>query len=394
MEIYGGTLGELLCRKADQGVRVKVMVWSEMSSGEFVGDKGMMNTHDMETYKYFKDPANYASNNKNKVICALAPRQLHEVKELTDTFQQKFAGSMYTHHQKSVVCDAPDPCAHDGRRKLVAYVGGLDLTGGRYDTPEHNIFKTLKTDHNEDFRNSNAKSTPPTTGPREPWHDIHARVEGPIARDVLENFVERWVRQGEGMPPLVDDNFCRQINPQAVSVCDDPSKEWNVQLFRSITSDSADLKIEGRERLVLTSKKGRLVEQSITQAYIQMIRHAKNFIYIENQYFMGSAFQWAEDFNVLCNHTIPVEITAKIKDKMFAGERFTAYIVIPMWPEGDPTSAPMQAILYWQFRTMQMMYKEVGKALREANVPPHLGQHPTDWLMFLCPGTRVVPDEQ
>jgi len=394
VEIYGGTLGELLCKKADQGVRVKVMVWSEMSSGEFVGDKGMMNTHDMETYKYFKDPANYASNNKNKVICALAPRQLHEVKELTDTFQQKFAGSMYTHHQKSVVCDAPDPCAHDGRRKLVAYVGGLDLTGGRYDTPEHNIFKTLKTDHNEDFRNSNAKSTPPTTGPREPWHDIHARVEGPIARDVLENFVERWVRQGEGMPPLVDDNFCRQINPQAVSVCDDPSKEWNVQLFRSITSDSADLKIEGRERLVLTSKKGRLVEQSITQAYIQMIRHAKNFIYIENQYFMGSAFQWAEDFNVLCNHTIPVEITAKIKDKMFAGERFTAYIVIPMWPEGDPTSAPMQAILYWQFRTMQMMYKEVGKALREANVPPHLGQHPTDWLMFLCPGTRVVPDEQ
>jgi phospholipase D1/2 len=97
---------------------------------------------------------------------------------------------------------------------------------------------------------------------------------------------------------------------------------------------------------------------------------------------------------VLCNHTIPVEITSKIKDKMFAGERFTAYIVIPMWPEGDPTSAPMQAILYWQFRTMQMMYKEVGRALREANVPPHLGQHPTDWLMFLCPGTRVVPDPQ
>jgi len=273
-------------------------------------------------------------------------------------------------------------------------VGGLDLTGGRFDTPEHHIFKTLKTDHNDDFRNSNAKSTPETTGPREPWHDIHCRVEGPIARDVLENFVERWVRQGEGMPPLVDDNFCRQINPQAVSVCDDPSKEWNVQLFRSITSDSADLKIEGRERLVLTSKKGRLVEQSITQAYIQMIRHAKNFIYIENQYFMGSAFQWVEDFNVLCNHTIPVEITSKIKDKMFAGERFTAYIVIPMWPEGDPTSAPMQAILHWQFRTMQMMYKEVGRALREASVPPHLGQHPTDWLMFLCPGTRVVPDPQ
>ena len=40
----------------------------------------------------------------------------------------------------------------DGRRKLVAYVGGLDLTGGRYDTPDHPLFETLKTDHNGDFR--------------------------------------------------------------------------------------------------------------------------------------------------------------------------------------------------------------------------------------------------
>jgi len=388
VDIYGGTLGELLCRKADQGVEVKVMIWSEKSSGEVIGDKGMMGTHDMETYKYFKDKSRYSGT--NMVVCALAPRMLAEVKEFTDTLQQQFAGSMYTHHQKSVVCDAPDPGAIDGRRKLIAYVGGLDLTGGRFDNPEHNLFSTLKTDHFGDFRNSNAKSTPPEVGPREPWHDIHSRVEGPIARDVLENFIERWSRQGEGMPPLINDLFCQRINPMAVAVLEDPSREWNVQLFRSITSDSAVLNTEGRERLVLTSKKGRLVEQSITQAYVQMIRNAKNFIYIENQYFMGSAFQWISDYNVLCNHTIPVEITAKITNKMHQGERFTAYIVIPMWPEGDPTSAPMQAILYWQTRTMEMMYKEVGKALREANVPPHLGQHPTDWLVFLCPGTREL----
>merc|ERR1712179_485685 len=49
-----------------------------------------------------------------------------------------------------------------------------------------------------------------------------------------------------------------------------------------------------------------------------------------------------------------------------------------------------QAILYWQTRTIEMMYMEVGKALREASVPPHLGQHPTDWLLFLCPGKREL----
>lgn len=35
----------------------------------------------------------------------------------------------------------------------------------------------------------------PTTGcPREPWHDLHCRIEGPAAYDVLQNFEERWLR--------------------------------------------------------------------------------------------------------------------------------------------------------------------------------------------------------
>ena len=61
-----------------------------------------------------------------------------------------------------------------------------------------------------------------------------------------------------------------------------------------------------------------------------------------------------------------------------------------MWPEGDPCSAPMQAILHWQTNTMRMMYREVGRALRDANLPPELGQDPTDWLIFLCPAKREL----
>jgi phospholipase D1/2 len=40
-----------------------------------------------------------------------------------------------------------------------------------------------------------------------------------------------------------------------------------------------------------------------------------------------------------------------------AGEPFRVYIVIPMFPEGIPTSGSVQAILYYQARTRQMMYK-------------------------------------
>lgn len=40
-----------------------------------------------------------------------------------------------------------------------------------------------------------------------------------------------------------------------------------------------------------------------------------------------------------------------------AGEPFRVYIVIPMFPEGVPTSGSVQAILYYQAKTRQMMYK-------------------------------------
>jgi uncharacterized membrane protein len=40
-----------------------------------------------------------------------------------------------------------------------------------------------------------------------------------------------------------------------------------------------------------------------------------------------------------------------------AGEPFRVYVVIPMFPEGVPTSGSVQAILYYQAKTRQMMYK-------------------------------------
>lgn len=43
-----------------------------------------------------------------------------------------------------------------------------------------------------------------------------------------------------------------------------------------------------------------------------------------------------------------MEIALKIAEKIKANERFTAYVVIPMWPEGVPTGAATQRILFWQ----------------------------------------------
>lgn len=51
---YGDTnVGELLKRKAGEGVRVLVMTWNEKSNDGGLLD-GMMGTHDEDTFNYFK----------------------------------------------------------------------------------------------------------------------------------------------------------------------------------------------------------------------------------------------------------------------------------------------------------------------------------------------------
>ena len=59
-------------------------------------------------------------------------------------------GTLFTHHQKCVLVDTQ---AYGNNRKITAFLGGLDLCDGRYDTPEHRLFRDLDTVFKEDFHN-------------------------------------------------------------------------------------------------------------------------------------------------------------------------------------------------------------------------------------------------
>ena len=107
---------------------------------------------------------------------------------------------------------------------------------------------------------------------------------------------------------------------------------------------------------------------------------------MENQYFLGSAYAWIEDSNTSTRHLVPQEITQKIVAKIRVGEMFRAYIVIPMWPEGDPASDAIQEILRWQFCTMHSMYHDIGEVIEEVNA----GTLPTDYLAFFCLGNTPL----
>ena len=46
-----------------------------------------------------------------------------------------------------------DTQASGNNRKITSFIGGLDLCDGRYDTPEHRLFRDLDTVYENDYHN-------------------------------------------------------------------------------------------------------------------------------------------------------------------------------------------------------------------------------------------------
>ncbi|XP_039127646.1 phospholipase D alpha 1-like isoform X2 [Dioscorea cayenensis subsp. rotundata] len=385
------TLGELLKMKAQEGVRVLMLVWDDRTSVGLLKKDGLMGTHDEETANYFQDTG---------VHCVLCPRNPDDGSSVVQDLQ---ISTMFTHHQKSVMVDSDIPGSYKMTRRIVSFIGGIDLCDGRYDTQAHSLFRTLCTTHRADFHQPNFEgSSIQKGGPREPWHDIHCRLEGPVAWDVVSNFEQRWRKQSGGKDELLlplhemaDDDV---IIPPSPVILPSDRESWNVQLFRSIDGGAAfgfPEKPEDAARVGLVSGKDHIIDRSIQDAYINAIRRARNFIYIENQYFLGSSYGWrggddikVEDIGAL--HLIPKELSLKIASKIEAGERFSVYVVVPMWPEGVPESASVQAILDWQRRTMEMMYSDIADALRARGLE---ATNLDDYLVFFCLGNRELNKE-
>ncbi|KAH9751187.1 phospholipase D [Citrus sinensis] len=394
----GGELsfGELLKHKSQEGVRVLLLIWDDKTSHDnlFIKTEGVMQTHDEETRKFFKH---------SSVNCVLAPRYASNKLSI---FKQQVVGTLFTHHQKCVIVDTP---ASGNNQKISAFIGGLDLCDGRYDTPEHRLFGDLNTVFANDFHNPSLPSH--AKGPREPWHDMHCKVEGPAAYDILINFEQRWRRSTKWrefrlkkVTHWYDDSL---INLDRIGITpstgphsykptragsEKETENWHIQVFRSIDSGSVKGFPKDVEEAVaqnLVCAKDLKVDKSIHSAYVKAIRSAQHFIYIENQYFIGSSYHWPSYKNAGADNLIPMELALKIVSKINANERFSVYVVIPMWPEGNPNSSAVQEILYWQGQTMSMMYKIVAQALQDNGLSNKY--HPQDYLSFYCLGKREAP---
>ncbi|KAG1696276.1 hypothetical protein DVH05_018822 [Phytophthora capsici] len=172
-----------------------------------------------------------------------------------------------SHHQKTLVFAVNS--SKDKNDQPVAYVGGLDFTNDRWDTIYHN--------------NSAIRDAAGITYERKGWIDAHVRIHGPAAKDVANNFLARW--NSAYLPCQgLDDDLLSYENPpyKSLPLLDYVSSnttaklgKQNVQIVRTFSCKYKHYKE--------FAPRG---ENSLLQARVKAIKNARNYIYIEDQYFI------------------------------------------------------------------------------------------------------------
>jgi phosphatidylserine/phosphatidylglycerophosphate/cardiolipin synthase-like enzyme len=200
-----------------------------------------------------------------------------------------------SHHQKLFVVRRSAHPDDD-----VAFVGGIDLAHGRHDDARHR-------------GDPQAVVLNDAFGPRPPWHDVQARVQGPAVAALADTFRERW----EDPTPLDHRNpvrrairkFTRQPRrPDPLPPRRDepaPCGSHAVQVLRTYPA---------KRPVYPFAPEG---ERSIARAYLKALPRARRLVYIEDQFF------WSRD----AAHTLAKGLTEH--------PDLHVVVVVPRYPDRD-----------------------------------------------------------
>ncbi|XP_067879742.1 phospholipase D2-like [Heterodontus francisci] len=175
--------------------------------------------------------------------------------------------------------------------------------------------------------------------PRMPWRDIGVVVHGGAARDVARHFIQRW-------------NFTKIVKPKYKSPCFPyllPKSHTTADNLPFVIPGSVPANVQVLRSVECWSAGSS--ENSIYNAYLHVIRDSQHFIYIENQFFITCA----DDRSVY--NQIGDAIVERILKAHRAKRRYRVYIVIPLLPgfQGDLSTGggnSIQTILHFTFRSI------------------------------------------
>ncbi|KAJ2687951.1 hypothetical protein IWW39_002566 [Coemansia spiralis] len=336
-------LDRLLKRKAEEGVKIYIVVYKEVTVSLTIN----------------------SAYTKRKL------QSLHPNIMVQRNPDHLAGGTMFwAHHEKMVVVD-----------NTFAFIGGLDLCWGRYDTHAHRLgdyflphkgrsFAHLQIFYGQDYNNarihdfSNVNDYEETlidrrTTPRMPWHDVHMAMIGQPARDVARHFIQRWnfVKSSKGM-----------AKPHMPFLM--PKGEYSVS--------RNDLQYRGtcRTQVLRSSAEwsmGIAKESSIHTAYCEMIRDAKHFVYIENQFFISNA---RDDPGYTIKNRIAEALVDRVKRAHRRGEKFRVVVLMPLMPafEGDVNAAgaaTLKLVMHWQYQAICRGDHSIAAQLEREGIAMH-----------------------
>lgn len=301
----------------------------------------------------------------------------------------------WAHHEKICIVD-----------HMVAFVGGIDLCFGRWDTPQHSVVDDKLTgfesgeypkdaDHcqlwpGKDYSNPRVQDFyaldrpyeemyDRAKVPRMPWHDIHMQVVGQPARDLTRHFVQRWNYVLRQRKPTRPTPFLLPPPDFAPGDLEELGLDGTceVQILRSSSNWS-----------IGTPDK---VEDSIHQAYIKMIEKSEHFVYIENQFFISSC---EVETTKIENH-IGDALVERIVRAARNEEDWRAVIVIPLMPGFQSTvdsqdGTSVRLIMQCQFRSICRGDSSIFGRLRAQGIEPE------DYIQFysLRSWGKIGPSKQ
>ena len=261
---------KLLDKAAAKGVEIRVLVWDnpipngnpaesyiQMNRDNIPKLNKLPNTH------AFIDDNTYATDDTKKFISQAVPHILKQVLRFATIFKEldlfftilKYAATknVGSHHEKVVIVK--------GEKGLISHCGGIDININRFEWYQKAFCSYHRDTHSA-------------------YHDTHVRVEGPAAHEILQKFIKRW-----------------DYHPAAKSK---PLKGRNEPKPKEVkTGDFHYAKAVG----TYNDPSGKDRDRSLKNAYLEILRNAEKYVYIEDQY--------------LVNLDVARELNKRIKDPNF-----------------------------------------------------------------------------
>ncbi|CAM4768626.1 unnamed protein product [Rotaria magnacalcarata] len=195
--------------------------------------------------------------------------------------------------------------------------------------------------------------------PRMPWHDIGGFVYGACARDLARHFIERWnfVKRQKAK----DDEQYPFLLPKSYGIYTPCPK---------LLSNTFNCSTQGLRSVGRWSTGSNDTEESIHDAFVDMITKAKYYIYIENQFFVSLI----DDSTV--RNRIAESLFKRILRAHQDKETFRVYIVMPLIPGfegqyGTSKATALQAITHWNYRSISQGQQSLLARLAKEVGDPH-----------------------